>query len=270
MQPLESRLLSKLVQHRWLIDNGVMIRRGILTGCDSAFIIDGAKCRELVAKDPRCKEILRPTLKGSDISRYHFRHNDRYLITTHSGSRTMPPVSLQDYDAIAEHLGRYERALNGRSDKGITPFHLRSCGFMDDFYEHKIIYQEICSTPSFAYDSEGYMLLNSAYMLLARNKTETKLLLALLNSKLLWWYLSCNNVSIGRGIRMLAMCMETIPIIMPSGEDASALIELVDAITLAKSTSEDANTSKLEADIDAIVYKLYGLDSEEIAFVEKA
>jgi hypothetical protein len=43
---------------------------------------------------------------------------------------------------------------------------------------------------------------------------------------------------------------------------------LVDRILAAKKTDPTADTSALEAEIDQLVYKLYGLTDEEIAVVE--
>jgi hypothetical protein len=51
---------------------------------------------------------------------------------------------------------------------------------------------------------------------------------------------------------------------------ASVLINLVKAITLAKTKNHDADTSALEREIDQHVYALYGLTPEEIAIVEGA
>ena len=48
----------------------IKINRGILTGCNEAFIIDEAKKNELIAQDPKSAEIIRPILRGRDIKRY--------------------------------------------------------------------------------------------------------------------------------------------------------------------------------------------------------
>jgi hypothetical protein len=44
---------------------------------------------------------------------------------------------------------------------------------------------------------------------------------------------------------------------------------LIDQILLVKKENPDADTSKLETEIDQLVYKLYGLNEEEIAIVEE-
>jgi type II restriction/modification system DNA methylase subunit YeeA len=47
------------------------------------------------------------------------------------------------------------------------------------------------------------------------------------------------------------------------------IITLVDSILAAKCANPKANTSKLEEEIDKLVYKLYGLTQEEIDIVEE-
>ena len=56
----------------------------------------------------------------------------------------------------------------------------------------------------------------------------------------------------------------------PSVNDADQrpIIKLVDTIHVAKAKDREADTSALEAGIDQLVYKLYGLTEEEIAVVE--
>ena len=46
------------------------------------------------------------------------------------------------------------------------------------------------------------------------------------------------------------------------------IVKLVDRILAAKRANPQANTSKWEDEIDALVYELYGLTAEEIKIVE--
>ncbi len=53
-----------------LKDWNISIYRGILTGFNEAFIIDDKKKEDLIAKDPKNAEIIKPILRGRDIKRY--------------------------------------------------------------------------------------------------------------------------------------------------------------------------------------------------------
>ena len=135
-------------------DWNVSINRGILTGYNEAFIINDAKRKELIAADPKSAEIIRPILRGRDIKRYGYEFANLYLINTHNGikSKNLPPVDVNDYPAIKAHLDRYYQKLKERQDKGITPYNLRNCIYMDDFCRQKIMYSEIVQSPQFFLD----------------------------------------------------------------------------------------------------------------------
>ena len=137
-----------------LKDWNVSINRGILTGYNEAFIINDAKRKELIAADPKSAEIIRPILRGRDIKRYGYEFANLYLINTHNGikSKNLPPVDVNDYPAIKAHLDRYYQKLKERQDKGITPYNLRNCIYMDDFCRQKIMYSEIVQSPQFFLD----------------------------------------------------------------------------------------------------------------------
>ena len=68
LSPIEQSIKKKIeTVGKPLKDWDVKIYRGILTGCNEAFIIDGTKKDELIAKDPKSAEIIRPILRGRDI-----------------------------------------------------------------------------------------------------------------------------------------------------------------------------------------------------------
>ena len=57
-----------------------------------------------------------------------------------------------------------------------------------------------------------------------------------------------------------------IPIYKPSDKQANEIADLVDKIILLKQHGEDS--SKLEKEIDALVYKLYELTYEEVKVID--
>jgi hypothetical protein len=75
LSPIEQRIKAKIEAvgiplKEWDIN----IYRGILTGYNEAFIIDGKKKDELIAEDPKSVEIIRPLLRGRDIKRYGYEY----------------------------------------------------------------------------------------------------------------------------------------------------------------------------------------------------
>jgi hypothetical protein len=77
------KIKSKVeLQGKKLIEWGIKINRGVLTGYNDAFIIDGKTKDELIAKDPKSAEILKPLLRGRDTKRYYYDFEDLWLIAT--------------------------------------------------------------------------------------------------------------------------------------------------------------------------------------------
>lgn len=118
-----------------LKDWNIKIYRGILTGYNEAFIIDGKKKDELISADSKSAEIIRPILRGRDIKRYGFDFADLWLINTHNGikDKDIPPVDINQYPAVKAHLDKYWDKISVRNDKGYTPYNLRNCVYTEGF-----------------------------------------------------------------------------------------------------------------------------------------
>ena len=86
LSPVEQRVMGKMrAAGTPLAEWDVRINRGVLTGCNDAFIIDDATRRALIAKDPNSAEIIKPVLRGRDIQRYQAEWASLWLIDTHNG-----------------------------------------------------------------------------------------------------------------------------------------------------------------------------------------
>ncbi|WP_417430226.1 Eco57I restriction-modification methylase domain-containing protein [Halpernia sp.] len=248
----------------------INIYRGILTGYNEAFIIDGAKKDQLIAEDPKSAEIIRPILRGRDIKRYNYEFADLWLINTHNGikEKAIKPINIVDYPAIKKHLDAYYPILEKRSDKGDTPYNLRNCAYMEDFYKQKIVWKIIGSNINFFVDTEGLFFNNAANILTSSSAT-LEIIIAFLNSKIFEWYFK-KNIFIeveGGGIQMFSTVMEniSIPVINDTSE-RNLLIELVNKIS--KEKKEKINTKQLDAEINTIIYSILKLSNEEIHFIE--
>ncbi len=94
-----------------LKDWNISINYGIKTGCNEAFIIDGATKDALIAQDPKSAEIIRPILRGRDIKRYSYEFADKYVILAEFGSHK---YLEEKYPAIYNHLLSYKTKLEQR------------------------------------------------------------------------------------------------------------------------------------------------------------
>ena len=83
----------------------IKINRGILTGCNDAFIIDEAKKEELITEDPKSAEIIRPILRGRDIKRYAYDWAHLYLIATFPACH----YDIEEFPAVKRHLLSFDK-----------------------------------------------------------------------------------------------------------------------------------------------------------------
>ena len=242
------------------------IRLGIATGSNEAFLIDEDKKREFCERNPVNAEIIKPILRGRDISRYSYNSAGQYILLAKNG------VNVQrDYPDVYEHLESFGDRFKNRGAQGQHWTNLRACSFYDDFKKEKIVWIELTDSGRFALCNEEIYLLNSAYFLLPPSGIKSKFLLGVLNSSTICFYLSLIAETSGMGTsRWINNYVKEFPIPEAAREQQALIIELVDQILAAKHTDPDADVSALENEIDQIVYLLYDLTPEEIAIVEGA
>nr|BCI57755.1 type IIG restriction enzyme R and M protein [Helicobacter pylori] len=277
-----------------LKDYGIQIYRGILTGCNEAFIIPTEK-RDAILKNcddvqkdergmserERTKELIKPILRGKDIKRYSYEWADLWVINTHNGYTSafkskIPPIDIEKYPAIKAHLDSHYDAIVTRSDQGDTPYNLRNCAYLEDFEKEKIVYGEIVQEPRFYLDNGecelGVFYAEATSFILTGE--HLRYLLGMLHSKLITFAFKTFYAGGGlgeSGYRYKKAFIERLPIpqITKSNKPTTdKIIALVDKILQTKEKDPKANTQGLEKEIDALVYQLYNLTDEEIKTIE--
>ena len=272
---------------RPLEDWNISIYRGIVTGCNEAFIIDENKREELIAQDPKSAEIIKPVLRGRDIRRYHVQWQGLWLIVVKFGSYK---TIQKKFPAIYEHLLTHEEKLKNRgqcrySRSGKNSPEVGYVGqhhwleldnnpkdeFIGMFSKEKIVWQEIAKKGSFFIDRKKYFSLNSTCILTGKKLTY---LLGILNSK--FFFYAFKNYYAGgylgsEAVRFFRDFIKHVPIPPITSENqgiGTQIEEIVERITNAKKVDSGADTSNLENEIDKLVYELYNLTEDEIAIVE--
>ena len=98
-----------------------------------------------------------------------------------------------------------------------------------------------------------------------------KAILALLNSKLVFWYFSnINNEFDLLFPKIKVKEFKALPVFNFSRQEQQPFISKVDKILKLKKENPQADTIALEAEIDKMVYELYELTEEEIGIVENS
>lgn len=206
---LEQNIKQK-IEHKgkMLKDWDIQISYGIKTGFNDAFIIDEQTKNQLVAKDAKNNDLIVPILRGRDIGRYNIDYQNLYLINVHNGYGDNPRIKIEDYPAVKEFLDQYYPQLAKRSDKGATPYNLRNCAYIDDFYGENIFYPDICQRLSFVVAKNTFAT-NTGYYL----KTDNKYLLSILNSNLINYYYKTISAQLGNGgMRCFTIYIQNLPI----------------------------------------------------------
>jgi len=242
-----------------LKDWDIKICRGILTGCNEAFIISEQKRNEILSwcrdesEKHRTDELIRPILRGRDIKRYGYSFANLYLIASHNGipDKNIPRINIDEYPAVKRHLDQYWDKISKRADMGDTPYNLRSCAYMDDFSKQKIVWGNLGLTAGFAQAPENMYVNAPCPMITPFNKY----LLAVLNSKLGDWYIRQLGVTRNGGyFEYKPMFVSQLPVPMLSASEQLVIIR--------KMTG-----AQTEEACEQIISKLYGLSEEEQYFI---
>ncbi|EAL0180654.1 class I SAM-dependent DNA methyltransferase [Campylobacter jejuni] len=261
---------------------GLNIYRGILTGYNEAFIITTEKRNEILAncKDEAEKErtakLIRKMLRGRDIKRYSYEWAGLWVINTHNGYKNqngekVEAINIKHYPSLKKHFDEFYPQLEKRADKGLTPYNLRNCAYIEEFEKEKIVYPCIMAKePCFSYETSFAFAMAPANIITS-NSDILKYILAFLNSDFI--YLMLRKFYMGGGIEgeLKTNNLEKLPIPKINSKNqklADELINLVDEILKAKEQDKNANTQELENKINSLVYKLYNLTEEEIKIIE--
>ena len=107
LSPIEQSIKRKIeAVGTPLKDWDINIYRGVLTGCNEAFIINSEKRDEILAncqtddERNRTAELIRPILRGRDIKRYGYDWANLYLIATFPARN----YDIERYPAVKKYL----------------------------------------------------------------------------------------------------------------------------------------------------------------------
>ncbi|THE63102.1 class I SAM-dependent DNA methyltransferase [Salinadaptatus halalkaliphilus] len=188
--------------------------RGVVTGLNEAFLISEEQKNELVGSDERSSQLIKPYIKGTDISRHHVDHNQQYIIYCHSG------VDIDEYPAIKSYLSQYKEKLEGTAtNEEWYELQQPQQEYTGIFSERKIIYPDIAKHSRFAIDTRGDYIDCTVFMI----PSEDFYLLSLLNSTLIEVLFKMNSPSVRGGYhRYKNEYVKSLPIPLVTPDEASS------------------------------------------------
>ena len=245
-----------------------------MTGYNEAFIISTEKRDEILAncnseKERTCTaEIIRPILRGRDIKKYSYDWAGLWLIATFPAKH----YDIEQYPALKEYLlsiGKEKLEQTGKTHKvGSVEIKSRkktnnkwfetqdSIAYWDDFNKPKICWASVGDT-SYSLVPEKYLLLDTNYFFSTDNPSE---LLAILNSKLITWWIKSEDTQLGSGGAWRHYKYNLEKLHVPKTDNL--FHDLIENIIINHKLSDSMYK------INHIVYELYHLTDEEIMYIE--
>ena len=284
MSPIEQSIKAKIEKIGTpLKDWDINIYRGVLTGFNDAFIISGEKRDEILAnckneiERKKTAELIRPILRGRDIKRFSYTWADLWLIyipwhfplqfdqTIQGASKKAEDEFKKQYPSVYTHLLNYKKELSARNkaETGIRYewYAMQRWGsnYWDDFDKPKIIFQEIVQESQFMLDLDGKFMCNDTCRIITGDSI--KYLAGILNSKL--FFFAVKHFYGGGGLGESGVRMKH-----TFFENFCCTAENIEITNLVDSISKKNNQSMVEHEIDRKVYELYGLNNDEIDYIE--
>jgi len=267
------------------------IYRGIVTGLNEAFVIDSSTRDKLIAEDPKSAELIKPFLAGKDIKRYQLPQTDKHLIFTRRG------VNIKEYPAIESYLKQFKEKLmpkpkdgSGEKWQGRKPGSYKwyeiqdSIDYYLEFEKPKIIYPNICKRPEFAFDESKKYTNQKCFII----PLTDRYILGILNSSVNFFLFRTILPKL-RGdfyepsyVFFKDFPIRTIDFSNPTDKTQhDKLVALVECMLELQKKHHDTRMEQdkelyerrikfVDAQIDRLVYDLYGLTGEEIEIVEKS
>lgn len=267
--PAVLRLLEKLRRAGKPLGEYVKgrIYRGIVTGLNEAFVVDGTTRARLIAEDEKSTEIIKPWLRGRDVKRWKTTPKDFWLC--YVGWET----KIDQYPAIKKHLNGFRKELTDRPEvkAGRVPWYAMSryaSDYWQEFEKPKIVIPAIVQSVEYAPDFGNHYTNDKTTICVA---DDLNYLLGVLNSKVLWWFIRRIAATKQGGFyEFKPMYVSTLSILAVPTEKQKPVERLVERILSAKQRDAGADVSAWERELDDLVFALYGLTPDEIKLVEGA
>ena len=257
-----------------LKDWDINIYRGVLTGCNEAFIINSTKRKEILAncqsaeEKERTEELIRPILRGRDIKRYGYEWAKLWLIATFPSRH----YDIEQYPAVKEYLlsfsiERLEQTgiiheINGKKFKSRKKTNNKwfetqdSISYWEDFNKPKVMWKIIGRNINFCFD-ENRLICNNAVDIMVGKKDYLIQFVGLMNSKLFDWYLKLTTEAEvqGGGIQLYVTTLE------------KTLLKLDFPRFLTEVIYRRIQNKASDEEVDKAVFEVYKLNIDEQLFI---
>jgi hypothetical protein len=228
--------------------------RGVVTGCNRAFVIDADTRARLLADEPEAAPLIRPFIKGRDVRRWRPAPIDRYILLVDRGT------SLAKLPHVRAHLHLFRAALepgSGRKPGTYKWFELQDPVVpLAKSRAPRLFYQDIQTSPACCLDRTGELVPDTTVWILP---SADPFLLAVLTSPLYAWYARRRfPPALNGAVRPKLEYMRALPIATP----ASSLRAKIAALVARQLEAPDPT---LDGELAELVNVAYELRAHEAA-----
>lgn len=259
--------------HLKVLGDGFKIGEGI-------FVISDEEKKKLNLSEKE-KELIKPLFTPNEIDRYKISNkNQNWVIYT--SSKFKNPSEIKPYPHIKEHLDKFRKVIT----TDFKPYGIHRTREENFFKGEKIVSIRKCSIPSFSFvDFDSYV--NQVYYVIKTTRVNMKFLTGLLNSKLIYFWLYHNGKRQGEQLQVDRDPLIEIPIYKldeNNKEQQKIKEEIIKVVDLIRDLTKKLQDIKLDAEksmiekqilayegkIDDLIFKLYGLNNDEIETIKES
>jgi hypothetical protein len=286
-------LVRKLQSIGGSVEEYVMgqIYPGITTGCDEAFILSENTKNIYIEEDPKNKEIIRPLIAQGDIQRYQPAEAGSYLIFIPKGWTDARSGKAKDkfkwlkktFPVIARHFEMYAKKLEAGENHGDYWWELPPNVYYTKKNQPILIIATLCPSPVCTYD-RGKKLVDDSFFVIT---WPDLYLLGILNSKLTRFICLSSSLPDRSDLASAVhSSLKRYPVYIPDFDNpididlhnrldtlVLQILNLADRLSKAgtdhQKTTLGTRIGTIDRQIDELVYKLYGMNDEEIRIIEE-
>ncbi len=280
----ERKLFLKInTQGERILDEICLCNQGVITGCDSAFIVDS----ETIERDNLEKNICKPWVKNSEVRKYKKIGSKRFILYTDSVE------DIGSYKNTISHISPYRDRLEKRREclTGVRKWYELQWGRdINIFKQPKIFFPYKSMSNEFTIEYGEVCCSADVYILSIRDKFKSEIsleyLLAFLNSSLFEFYFKSVAKKLNEGMYeyypnklmilkiKLGKERELVENKVKKIMNLYNILGQIESLEGNKQSHKDVEHlgEEIEIEINYInhyFFKLYELDSDEIDIIEE-
>jgi len=246
--------------------------RGVLTGCNEAFVVDKETAAKITKSDKASASIIKPFAAGKEIQRYGKVSPQKFLIVARRG------IDIKNFPGAQKHLEPFKKALmpKPKDHKGEWPgrkpgkyawYEIQDAvDYIGLFDKPKISFLVFQVRPSFTYDTKGTLNNNAVWNL----DTDDLALLGFLNSRLGWYLISQHCTQIQGGYQLIYKYLSKVPVLDRSKVAPKSIKDLEGLVRkrLEFGSADSPKATAIDNEIDETIYALFSITSAERELIE--